>query len=161
MTESKAVIIHTPEEWRETALEMVGATRKRLLIFTPDMEPNAYNTRHFMEATLNILKRSRQTEVKIITQETKLAIEIEHRLLQLFRYSDTQFQIKTLSQPADSQFAAYLIGDDHYLLRRQSADEFRALCYTGDRPRTRNQIEEFDQLWRFAVPDPGLRRLTI
>jgi hypothetical protein len=161
MEPASSKTLNTLEELQDAALELVQATRRQLTLFTPDMEAAIYNRDDMASAFVEIIKRSRHTSIRILTRDTRPAIEQEHRLLKLFRYSDTQFQIKTLTLEKELKSAAYLIGDDYYMLRRQRADDYRALCYTGDRARTKVQLEEFEQLWKFAAPDPALRSFLI
>jgi len=146
---------------REQALQLAKDAQRQLTIFTPDLEPAIYHQPAFVECTLNLIKRSRQTEVRILTQDTRQARECGHGLLKLFRYTDTQFQIRQLTVDAQLKNTAYLMSDDKHLLRRQNASAYQAVCYTHDRARVKDQLEEFELLWNIATVDPNLRTLTL
>lgn len=146
---------------REQALQLAKDTRRQLTIFTPDLEAALYHQPAFVECTLNLIKRSKQTEVRILVQDTRHARECGHGLLKLLRYSDGQFQIRKITIDGDIKNSAYLVCDDKHLLRRQSASAYQAVCYTHDRARVKDQLEEFELLWNIATLDPDLRSLTL
>lgn len=161
MAEPTVITLDTLEALQESAVRLAQNTHHRLTIFTPDLEPALYNTRAFLDAALNLLKRSKHTEIRILTQDTRAASESGHGLLRLLRYTDHQFQIRKLTVDPDNRHIAYLISDHDHLLRRQNARAMQGLCYTDDRARARDQLEEFDLLWNAATTDPNLRSLTL
>lgn len=146
---------------REQALQLAKDARRQLTIFTPDLEPALYHQSAFVESILNLVKRSKQTEVRILVQDTRRARECGHGLLKLLRYSDGQFQIRKITVDGDIKNTAYLVCDDKHLLRRQNTGDYRAVCYTHDRTRVKDQLEEFELLWNIATIDPDLRTLAL
>lgn len=161
MHESGVITLDNMDALREQALQLAKDTQRQLTIFTPDMEPALYHQAAFVECTLNLIKRSKQTQVRILTQDTRHARESGHGLLKLLRYTDSQFQIRTLTVDAQLKNTAYLVSDDKHLLRRQNASVYQAVCYTHDRARVKDQLEEFELLWNVAIVDPNLRSLTL
>lgn len=148
-------------ELQSCAADVARQTQHRLTIFTPDLEPDLYNTTAFVNQCLHLLKRSRHTEILILIQDTRSARECSHGMLRLMQYSDHQIQIRKSAAAPNNPHLAYLIGDQAYLLRRQDARLPQGLCYTGDRARVKHQLEEFELLWRHAPPDPDIRSLSL
>jgi len=161
MTDSTVITLNTIEEFQLQSLQLAQQAKRQLTIFTPDLEPALYNNKAFFEATLSLISRSRHTEVRILALETKHLPESNHQLLKLLRYTDQQFQLKKIDIDPASNASAYLVCDDHSVLRRQNALVYRGLCYTDDRALAKEQLEEFDLLWNRAATDTNLRPLTI
>jgi len=161
MAEQQIITLNSAKDFQEKVMELVLQAQKRLTIFTPNLEPELYDNNAFVDATLQLMKRSRHTEIRILALETKHLVEGGHRLLKLLRYTDQQFQLKKTGGDPTSKIAAYFICDDHSIIRRQDAGVYQGLCYTEDRARVKNQQDEFDLLWAKAIPDADLRQLTI
>lgn len=161
MTEASAVSLSSAEALQEQALLLACEARRQLLIFTPDLEPFLYNRPAFAEAVLELLKRSKYTEVHILARDLAPAKEMSHSLLRLMRYTDGQLQIRKLTTESTGHSPAYLICDDRHLLRRQNSNLYEGFCYRDDRARVKDQLEEFQLLWNVSVTDPDLRVLAL
>src|SRR5690606_37265263 len=161
MHESAVTTLDSLDALREQALQLAKAAQRQLVFFTPDMEPAIYHQPAFIESTLDLVKRSKQTQVRILAQDTRRARECEHGLLKILRHADSQFQIRKLTVEAQLKNTSYLISDDRPLLRRQNTGDYRAVCYTHDRARVKDQLEQFELLWNAAILDPDLRYFTL
>jgi len=161
MSEPARHVLTTAEELRKFSQQLAQNARRQLTIFTPDLEFELYHQEEFVHSTLQLLKRSRHTQVRILIQDTRPAREAGHGLLRLLRHTDGQFQIRKLTVETQMQQLAYLVSDDLHLLRRQNSGVFEGLCYTHDRARAKDQLEEFELLWSAAVSDPDLRTLSL
>lgn len=161
MHEPSVISLDNVEALQEHVLQLAQSAQRQLILFTPDLEPALYNHGDFVDAILKLIKRSKYTEVRILTQDTRHAQASGHRLLKLLHYSSAQFQIRKLTANATQNDLAYLISDDKHLLRRQNTKIYQGLCYTHDRTRVKDQLEDFDLLWNTAILDPNLRTLTL
>lgn len=161
MDQPGVITLNSVDALREQVQWLGLQAQRQLTIFTPDLEPALYNNDVFISATLDLVKRSKHTQVRILTQDTRLAQECGHGLLNILRYGSPQFQVRKLSVDVDHRDLAYLISDDKHLLRRQSSKVYQGLCYTHDRARVRDQLEDFELLWNASIIDPNLRSFTL
>jgi hypothetical protein len=161
MHEPGVITLDNIHALREQALQLAKDARRQLILFTPNLEAEIYHQPDFVKCTLDLIKRSKQTQVRILTQDTRQARECGHGLLKILRHTDNQFQIRKLTVEASLKNTAYLVSDDKHLLRRQNIQDYRALCYTHDRTRVKDQLEEFELLWNVAILDPDLRSLIL
>jgi hypothetical protein len=161
MHEPGVITLDSVDTLREQAIWLGQQAQRQLTLFTPDLEPALYDNDDFVSAALDLIKRSKHTQVRILTQDTRHAQECGHGLLKLLRYGSPQFQLRKLTVDVDHRDLAYLISDDKHLLRRQSSKAYQGLCYTHDRARARDQLEDFDLLWNAAIIDPNLRNFTL
>lgn len=146
---------------REQAIWLGQQAQRQLTLFSPDLEPALYNNDIFVSTVLALIKRSKYTQVRILTQDTRQAQQGNHGLLKLMRYDSPQLQLRKLTVDAENRALAYLISDDQHLLRRQNTNVYEGLCYTHDRARVKDQLEEFDLLWNAAILNPDLRHFTL
>jgi len=161
MGDSIVTKLNTLEEFRDFTLQLAQQAQRQLVIFTPDLEPDLYDSDPFIEKALSLVKRSRQTRIRILALETKYLVERNHRILKLFRLTDQQVELKKSSADPAMASPAYFICDDHSIIRRQDHNLYQGLCYSGDRARVKDQLEEFDLRWNTASSDPNLRQLTL
>ncbi len=161
MSDSSTIKLSSLEDFRDHTLQLAQQAQRQLVIFTPDLEPDLYDSPAFAEMALALIKRSRQARIRIIATETRRLLESGHQLLKLLRYTDEQFQLKKLNADPAVIMPAYLVCDDHSIIRRQNSNFYQGLCYTQDRARVKDQLEDFDQLWNIASADPNLRQLTL
>ena len=161
MSDSAIIKLADVEEFRDCIFQLAKQAKKQIVIFTPDLEPELYDSRFFLEPALALIKRSRYTRIRILALETKYLTAQNHPVLKLFRQSDEQVQLKKFSADPASENAAYFICDDHSIVRRQNYNLYEGMCYTDDRARVKDQLEDFNLLWNTAYTDPNLRQLTL
>jgi len=160
-TDPTVIKLDSFEAFRDRTLQLAQLAQRQITIFTSDLEPELYDSSAFVEMALALIKRSRQTRIRIIATETRRLVETGHQLLKLFRYTDEQFQLKKISADPAVIMPTYFICDDHSLIRRQNPAFYQGVCYTDDRLRAKDQMEDFEQLWNIASDDPNLRQLTL
>jgi len=161
MADEKVITLDNIDAFRDTTLQLAQQAQRQIVIFTPDLEPDLYSSDIFIDALLKLIKRSRYTRIRILATETKYLTEQGHKILTPLRRSDEQLQIKKLGSNPASSNTAYFICDDHSIIRRQDANVYRGFCYSNDRARVKDQLEDFDLQWNVALADPNLRQLTL
>jgi hypothetical protein len=161
-TNSAHVIsLESTDELQEAVLRLAQQAQREITLFTPVMEPELYNKPDFVDALLQLLKRSRYTRIRMLVSETRPLGENCPRLVKLLRATDDRFLLKKIAVDPASVTPAYLIEDDHSMIRWPNATLHRAMCYTGDRARVKQQMEDYNLLWGTAVNDPNLRQLSL
>lgn len=161
MNSSTVITLSSVDEFQDCTLRLAQSAQRQLVIFTPDLEPDLYDSDAFVETAVRLIKRSRQTRIRILTTDTMQVISTGHRLLNLFRHTGEQFQLKKCNSDPATVTPAYFISDDNSIIRRQNPAIYQGFCYMADRGRAKNQLEQFEQAWNLASDDPNLRQLTL
>ena len=149
------------ESCRQHALQLAQQSKRDIIIYTPDFEPDIYSNDEFLDAAAKFIRSSKQTRIQVLVNDTRKLLEDGHKLLRLYQYTNEQFLLRKLMQDPASQQVAYFISDDRSLLRRPDAGSFRGICYPDDRARVRQQREIFEQQWQVAVAEKNLQTLTL
>jgi hypothetical protein len=161
-TNSTQVIpLESADELQEAVLRLAQQAQREITLFTRVLEPERYNTPGFVDALLQLLKHSRYSRIRMLVSDTRLLGENCQRLLKLLRATDERFLLRKITVDPASVTPAYLICDDHSMIRWPNAALHRAICYTADRARVKQQMEDYNQLWGTAVDDPNLRQLSL
>jgi len=161
MTPSTATPLDTLEEVLESTLRLARQAQREIIVFAPLVEPELYNNEAFTDAIVQLVNRSRYTRFCILASDTRYFQETCGRLFNLLLRADEQCFLRKFSGDNASVQPAYLICDDHSMVRRQNSTVFRGVCYTDDRARIKQQRDDFELLWNTAATDPNLRRLSL
>lgn len=151
----------TPEQARAHALALMQQARRRLCIYSTDLEPWLYHNSAIQQACTRFLISDPRCQLRILVRDLSRAVKDGHRLLALSRRLSSNFQIRRINPDHPSEYLAYLIADDRGLLVRPEPDQFAGYALYNDPGRTRLQQTRFDQAWDLSITDPDLRSFLI
>ncbi|BAN48234.1 hypothetical protein [Metapseudomonas resinovorans] len=150
-----------PEGARAHALALMQQARRRIYLYSPDLEPWLYNNGAIQQACTRLLVSDPKCQVRILVRDLSRAVKEGHRLLGLSRRISSNFQIRRINPDHPSEDLAYLIADDRGLLVRPEHDQYAGYALYNDPGRTRLQQTRFDQAWDMSITDPDLRNFLI
>jgi hypothetical protein len=161
MNTPAAITLNSVAEFQDCTLKLAEKAQRQIVIFTPDLEPDLYDSEAFLEQAVRLIKRSRQTRIRILITDSSPLVSNGHRMLNLFRHTDDQFQLKKYNADPATVTPAYFICDHNSIIRRQNPAVYQGFCYKDDRGRAKTQLEDFEQAWSLASNDANLRQLTL
>ncbi|MCY1214371.1 hypothetical protein D9M69_433770 [compost metagenome] len=151
----------TPEGARAHALALMQQARRRLCLYSPDLEPWLYHNSAIQQACTRLLISDPKCQLRILVRDLSRAVKEGHRLLSLSRRLSSNFQIRRINPDHPSEDLAYLIADDRGLLMRPEPEQQAGYALYNDPGRTRLQQTRFDQAWDLSISDPDLRSFLI
>lgn len=130
-------------------VQLTNKARKKVCIYTPDLEPTVYGRSDFIEAIKQFAITSGGGNVLIIVQDTLSVRSQPHPLIELAQRLPSAFQLRTPIEADDLQYpSAYVVNDrDGYLFRQQSS-QYSAVWSPHLAARNRQLSEEFDRVWQ-------------
>ena len=155
------LLVESPSAGREVVAALAGRARCNLDILSHDLEPLLYDTVQFIDAVRALCLRTRRARVRVMLQDSSLAVKEGHRLVSLSQRLTTCMQIRKLPASIQEITEAFLIVDEAVVMQRMLANAFRAQVSTHARARARELLTWFNSTWEHAVADPELKRLYL
>ncbi|MDT3718130.1 histone acetyltransferase HPA2 [Pseudomonas oryzihabitans] len=144
---------------REHSVRLISQARHQLCIQTPDLEAPLYDNVDVEAALKRLLLGNPRHQVRILINDSTLAMRQGHRLIALAQRLTSNLLIR---RPLAEQRpeGACLIVDDLALLRRTGNAPNGFVRY-GDRAAVRTQQQVFDRLWAISQAEMELRRMVL
>lgn len=158
----KAADFDSLEQTATATVQLITPARRKLCIYSRDLEYNLYGRSEIVEALKRFAIQSRDGGIMIIVQDTAAVQSRPHPLLELGQRLPSLIQFRTPVEEDDLQYpSVYLFNDrDGYLFRllgnRYEGDWSPALP-----ARNRRLAEEFEQVWQRCRPCTEFRALGI
>ncbi|WJW74404.1 hypothetical protein QVG61_07715 [Thiohalobacter sp. IOR34] len=146
---------------RAAVLALAGQARRRIDIFTQDLEPALYDCGEFIEVLTRLVLGSRQARVRILAVDLSRAVREGHRLIEFCRRLSSYAAIQRCHEDDRERSDAFLLADDHGLLHRRLASRPEGLVDFDAPAEVRRLRSEFETLWARSAPEPDLRRLHL
>lgn len=143
----------------EQLATMIDQCRRRVLIFSHDLEPRIYDCERIDAALASAITRSQRVEVQILVQNIDAVVKADHYLVKLMRRLSSYVEIrKTAPQHRHRDLAFALIDDCGYLQRSPGDGRSYDCCY-NDRLTVRDLAEDFKLMWQYSLRASELMRL--
>jgi len=158
----KAVEINTLEATVTATVELIKLARRKVCLYSPDLEHELYGHSEIIEALKHFAINSRDGCAQIIIQDPIAVRSRQHPLLNLAQRLSSSFLFRMPVEQDDLQYpSAFLINDREGYLFRQVNDRYIATWSPSIPARTRQLSEHFEQMWQRAVPCTEFRTLGI
>ena len=157
------VHIDTAEENKNVAISLVTQAHISIDIFSQDLDNELYNNEEFERSIFNLAKRHPKTKIRILTQDSQLAVRSGHRLIKLAQSLTSSVFINNPSREYRDETCAFLIVDKLGLLYRVSASNrnYKASINYMSPQRAGKLTDYFNEMWEHSTPDIQTRRIYI
>jgi hypothetical protein len=153
----------------ETFKDMLAATvtiiskaRRRLCIYSQDLEHNVYGQAEVITALKQFAIQSRDGCAQIIVQNTTSARSRPHPLFELTQRLPSSFQFRMPVEPEDFQYpSVFIINDRDGYLFRQLGSRYEGNWSQALPGRNRQLSEEFERFWQRFQQCPEFQVLKL
>lgn len=135
--------------------------RDRIDLFTWDLEPSLYDSHALFEEASRLARRSRQSQLRILVQESRRAAQDGHSLVRLAHRLPTHVEIRKPHKDFAQYRHSFLIADGRGLLYRHNPELYEATVDFNTPVRAREMSEWFERVWELSHSDVQLRRLNL
>lgn len=157
-----AVDFESFDDTLAATLTIISEARRRLCIYSRDLEYNLYGKSEVIAALREFAIQSRDGCAQIIVQDTMAVRSQPHPLLDLARRLPSTFQFRMPVEPEDFQYpSVYLINDRDGYLFRQFGNRYEGDWSPALPGRNRQLAEEFERCWQRFQPCTEFRALGI
>ncbi|MGH8284575.1 MAG: hypothetical protein ACRETT_02275 [Steroidobacteraceae bacterium] len=145
------------DETRAAVNEVAASAQRLISIYTPDLEPELYDTSAFLEiAKRFVLSRSFAKIRVLIWQPTRLMRE-SNRFIAMGRRLSSYIDLRYAEGAAPQRPSAYLIADDRAIAYRMRSDSWDGIVDIDNPAVSRLHLGEFDAIWAESEPGFNLR----
>lgn len=160
--EPRTLIVENREQALAAVLELLGAAKRELCIYTRDLDPTLFDHEAVLDALKRISTAGRGASVRILIQAPAAAIATGHRLIHLAHRLSSVFQFRTPETEEDQQYpSAFLLTDRRGYYFRVLGSRFDGEARTYAPGRHAQLRDYFNQAWERSLPPPQLRELHL
>ena len=158
----KAVELNTFESNLEATAELNKQARRRICIYSRDLEHELYGRSEIVKALKQFAINSRDSCAQIIIQDARAMPSHPHPLLNLAQRLPSSFLFRTPVEPEDLQYpSVFLINDCDGYIFRLLGDRYEANWSPTLPARTRQLSEAFERMWQRSLPCTEFRMLGL
>jgi hypothetical protein len=162
MIDDSTILLDGRSDCAEAAKALVLGCVGRLCLVTRKLEPELYNDAEIFAHLSSLAATNRNTEIRIIAQDTRVAANQGHYLIHLAQKLPTYVQIRSTVTPAHRGFReSWLIADDGAYLRLRNPDRYEGYYELDNKLECRSYLETFNEMWEACEPDQNTRRLSL
>lgn len=160
--ESREVVIESLAQAQDIALQIASQARRRLWLYSRDLDPYLYGTAAMLEALKRFAIESRGGELRILLQDPIAPLRNNHPLIPLVQRLSSCMVIRVPEVEQDLQYpAAFLIDDRGGYLMRPLGSRYEGTANLYAPGRQRQLRDYFEQVWERSLPNPELRPVHI
>ncbi len=162
MEESSSILLEGRADCKEAAKTLILGAVGRVYIATQRLESELYNDAEIYDHLTNLATTNRNTDIRIIAHNTRVAANQGHQLIHLAQKLPSFSQIRVTVTPAHRNFReSWLIVDDGAYLRIRNPERFEGYYELDNKLECRSYLEDFIEMWEACVPDQNTRRLSL
>lgn len=158
----QAVRLETVESTVDAALQLIAGARRRLCIYSRDLEYGLYGQNAIVEALKQFALSNRNGGVQIIIQDPASLRGQTHPVLELAQRLPSYFLIRTPIEAEDLEYiSAFVINDCDGYLFRLMGNRYEGHWSPKLPARNRQLSEEFERVWQRSRPCTEFRALGL
>ena len=150
-----------PNPFDELTVQLCSRALRHVRILSPSLDHAVFDNERLLEALITLVRRSRQTRVRMLIADSRALVSRGHRLLQLARRLPTAIELQKLAEHPDWNGETVVIRDLEGVLYKPGGSDHDGFYEPASRASARRHSELFDELWRYSAPDTELRTLSL
>ena len=154
--------LETEESTLVACLQLIKDARRRLYIYSRDLEYGLYGQLELVEALKQFALRHKDSNVQIIIQEPENLRGRFHPVLELAQRLTSHFSIRIPQEAEDIQnLSAFVINDCDGYLFRLLGSRYEGHWSPNLPAKNRQLREEFERVWQRSLPCTEFRALGL
>lgn len=158
----RTVAVESRTQAIEATLQLIGAARRELCIYTRLLDPEIIEDEGVLEGLKRVAISGRGANIRILVQGAHAVATRGHRLLPLAQRLTSAFELRTPIEDNDLQYpSAFLINDVRGYYFRVLGNRFDGEAVNYAPGRHAQLLEYFNQVWERSEPSEELRQLSL
>lgn len=153
--------IATPEEACDAAIALTEQARRLVQIFTRDLDAAVYDNQRVASALSALARRSPTSEVQILIQHSRPAVNANHVLVGLCQQLTSYVKVRRVNDDYLLTPDEFLIADKVGFLYRKNYRAYDGMVNFSSGPKAARLDEAFNEIWNISSADPEFRLLHI
>ncbi len=162
MDEASSIILDGRGDCREAAKTLILGALHRVYLATQHLEPELYNDAEIHDYLAGLASSNRNTDIRIIAHDTRVAANQGHYLIHLAQKLPTFAQIRVTVSPPERQFReSWLIVDDGAFMRLRNPERYEGYYELDNKLECKSYLDSFVEMWEACNQDQNTRRLSL
>ncbi|VUD56546.1 Acetyltransferase [Thalassocella blandensis] len=159
--EDRVIRLHSMQQFEQHLQQLIAMGRYTLDILTHHLNPQLFTSRVADEIS-KLARNHRQSQVRILVEDTKTLVGISHPVVQLSQRLSSSVEIKKLNNGPDIGSEAFTIIDRNRLLFFNDETALQGFARYNAAAECEHQLQNFEHLWQtYGIKDPELSRLYL
>jgi hypothetical protein len=159
--DSKRWVISTREEMRDAAIAVAREAKRRVSIFTHDLEPGIYDDPDFLEIIKHLVLSQAYARVRVLIADPSRAVKNGNNLVHLGRRLNTYIEFRHVRDDLRTHAESFCIADEKALVYRLQADRWEGIVDTFEPAVARLYGKMFDEIWLASEVETEFRQIGI
>ena len=153
--------INGRDEYYQACLRMVRQSGRYLDIVSRELDPFIYDQNDLVKAVKQLVIENRHSKVRILLAEPYKVLQRGHRLIDLAFDLSSYIELRKHSIENKEFNEGILIADRIGYVYRKNDARYESKFNFNDLRFSNELLNQFNELWETAKPDPNLRRVMI
>ncbi len=159
--ENKRWVISTREETREAVIAIAKEAKRKVSIFTHDLEPGIYDDPDFLEIIKRLVLSQTYSRIRVLIADPTRAIKNGNNFVHLGRRLNTYIEFRHVHEDLRTHGEAFCIADETALLYRLQAIRWEGIVDTYEPAVAKLYGSMFDEIWLASEVAVEFRQLGI
>ncbi|MDJ0812548.1 MAG: hypothetical protein QNJ23_02385 [Woeseiaceae bacterium] len=154
-------VISTREEMRQAVIEVVREAKRKVSIFTHDLEPGIYDDPEFLEIIKRLILSQTYSRIRVLIADPTRAVKTGNNFVHLGRRLNTYIEFRHVREDLRTHAESFCIADETALVYRLQAERWEGIADTYEPAVAKLYGKMFDEIWQASEVETEFRQLGI
>lgn len=154
-------VISTQREMRQAVIDVAREARRRVSIYTHDLEPGIYDDPDFLDVIKHLVLSQSYARIRVLIADPTRAIKNGNAFVGLGRRLNTYIEFRHVREDLRTHPESFCIADDVALVYRLDATRWEGIADTYEPGVSKHYGSIFDDIWQASEVEHEFRQLGI
>ncbi len=154
-------VISTRDEMRQAAIEVAREAKRKVSIFTQDLEPGIYDDPDFLEVIKHLVLSQSYSRIRVLIADPSRAIKNGNNFVHLGRRLNSYIEFRHVHEDLRTHAESFCIADETALVYRLQANRWEGIADTYEPAVAKLYGTMFDEIWLASEVEVEFRQLGI
>ena len=158
---SKRWVISTREEMRQAVIDVARQAKRKVSIFTHDLEPGIYDDPDFLEVIKRLVLSQTYARIRVLIADPTRAVKNGNNFVHLGRRLNTYIEFRHVREDLRTHAESFCIADETALVYRLQANRWEGIADTHEPAVAKLYGTMFDEIWLASEVETEFRQLGV
>jgi hypothetical protein len=154
-------VISTRDEMRQSAIEVAREAKRKVSIFTHDLEPGIFDDPDFLEVIKRLVLSQTYSRIRVLIADPSRAIKNGNNFVHLGRRLNSYIEFRHVREDLRTHAEAFCLADETALVYRLQAERWEGIADTYEPAVAKLYGKMFDEIWLASEVEVEFRQLGI
>ena len=146
---------------RHAVIEVARAAKRKVSIFTHDLEPGIYDDPDFLEIIKRLVLSQTYSRIRVLIADPSQAIKNGNNFVHLGRRLNTYIEFRHVREDLRTHAESFCIADETALVYRLQANRWEGIVDTYEPPVAKLYGRMFDEIWLASEVETQFRQIGV